>query len=121
VNITAVFHISQIENLLQTSKSQCIISIFAGRIADAGIDPELVVSQFRETEIGSNVDILWASVREPFNIIQAQRSGCDIITVQPELLIKARNFGRDLIEYSRETVQMFVNDAKSAGLKLEVD
>jgi len=116
INITAVFDVSQLVGLIETSKDSCIISIFAGRIADAGIDPEEVVKTFKQSELSEKTNLLWASTREAFNIIQAERAGCDIVTVQPELLFKTNNFGKNLIEYSRETVQMFENDARSAGL-----
>jgi transaldolase len=116
INITAVFDVFQLEGLIETSKDSCIISIFAGRIADAGIDPEEVVKTFKQSELSEKTNLLWASTREAFNIIQAERAGCDIVTVQPELLFKTNNFGKNLIEYSRETVQMFENDARSAGL-----
>ena len=118
INITAVFDISQLEGLIETAKDSCIVSIFAGRIADAGIDPVGVVKLFKQSALGEKTNLLWASTREVFNIIQAEQAGCDIITVQPELLSKTKNFGKDLIEYSRETVQMFEKDAKSAGLIL---
>ncbi len=116
INITAVFDISQLEGLVETTKDTCIISIFAGRIADAGVDPEEVVKTFRQSELSKKTNLLWASTREAFNVIQAERSGCDIVTVQPELLYKTNKFGKNLLEFSRETVQMFEDDARSAGL-----
>jgi len=116
INITAVFDISQLEGLVETSKDNCIISIFAGRIADAGVDPEEVVRIFRQSELSKKTNLLWASTREAFNVIQAERSGCDIVTVPPELLHKTNSFGKNLLEFSRETVQMFEDDARLAGL-----
>jgi transaldolase len=91
INITAVFDVSQLVGLIETSKDSCIISIFAGRIADAGIDPEEVVKTFKQSELSEKTNLLWASTREAFNIIQAERAGCDIVTVQPELLFKTNN------------------------------
>jgi transaldolase len=116
INITAVFDISQVEGLVETTKDTCIISIFAGRIADVGVDPEEVVKTFRQSELSKKTNLLWASTREVFNVIQAERSGCDIVTIQTELLNKINKFGKNLLEFSRETVQMFEDDANSAGL-----
>lgn len=121
VNITAVFLIGQLEGLIQTSKDNCIVSIFCGRIADAGIDPESTVHEFKKSELSKYTNLLWASVREVFNIIQAERAGCDMITVQPDLLAKTENFGKNLHEYSKETVKMFVNDAKNSNLSLSTE
>jgi transaldolase len=121
VNVTAVFLIDQLEGLVQTSKENCIISIFCGRIADTGVDPEKTVRDFKKSDLSKFANLLWASVREVFNIIQAQRSGCDMVTVQPEILAKTQNFGKDLLEYSRETVNMFVTDAKNSNLKISID
>lgn len=118
INITAVFMIEQLEGLIQTSKDNCIISIFCGRIADAGVDPEKTVQEFKKSDLSKFTNLLWASVREVFNIIQAQRSGCDMVTVQPELLEKMQNFGKDLGEYSKETVKMFVTDARNSNLTI---
>lgn len=114
VNVTAVFTLEQIKPILQNLNidTKLIISVFAGRIADAGKDPEPIMkealSMVRNYE---NIEILWASSRESFNIIQAERTGCDIITISYDLLKKASNFGKDLNQFSLETVQMFYNDA----------
>jgi transaldolase len=121
VNITAVFLIGQLEGLIQTSKDNCIVSIFCGRIADAGIDPESTIHEFKKSELSEYTNLLWASVREVFNIVQAERAGCDMITVQPDLLAKTENFGKSLQEYSKETVKMFVNDAKNSNFSLSAE
>ena len=116
--MTAVFTLSQVEKILQqlNKKTKTIISVFAGRIADAGIDPEaIIVKSVELAKDYPNVEILWASPRESFNIIQANNTGCDIITVSYGLLKKTENFGKDLEQYSLETVEMFyiLNEAIS--------
>jgi len=115
VNVTAVFTENQIKSLVDVIHEDCpaIISIFAGRIADAGVSAFDVVSlATRLASSKPNIEILWASTREPYNIIEAERANCHIITVPPEMIDKAVSiFGRDLEVFSRETVQMFYNDA----------
>jgi transaldolase len=92
-----------------------IISIFAGRIADTGVDPEPIVKQAVRAAKGEH-SILWASVREVFNVAQASRCGADIITLTPEMIKKLAGFGRDLNEYSIETVRQFARDAEGITL-----
>lgn len=121
LNITAVFTIKQVAGILENLdlKSNAIISIFAGRIADSGISPipiiENALSLARKYE---NVKMLWASPREIYNLIEANNANCHIITMTPELWKKIDNLGKDLETYSLETVQMFFNDAKSSGFTL---
>lgn len=120
VNLTAVFALKQIQHLYQfsgTYDTPIIISVFAGRIADAGQDPEQAITQFvdMKSNIGSNCRILWASPREVFNVIQAKRCGCDIITLTPQLISKMNSFGKNLEEFSLETVKMFASDATKSG------
>ena len=117
-NVTAIMTSQQAENILKSLDSEfpIILSVFAGRIADTGRSPEPIVSEICKSSLQrKNVSILWASTREILNIFQANSSGCDIVTVTSPLLKKLRNIGIDLDQLSLETVQMFYNDAKSAG------
>lgn len=122
VNVTAVFTVEQVEKVLSVipNDGQVIISVFAGRIADAGCDPEDTIRKVK-TLLSDypKVRLLWASCREVFNIVQADRSGADIITVTSELLKKMSVLGKDLNQFSLETVQMFYNDGKSLGYTIE--
>lgn len=112
INITAVFTKDQITESINSlnNKVSSYISIFAGRIADAGQDPEPFV-KFCAQNKSKNHEIIWASPRESFNIIQAERSGAEIITATPELIKKMSLFGKNLFEYSVETSKMFYEDA----------
>lgn len=121
VNVTAIFTEDQIKNVANSIVNQTpsVISIFAGRIANAGIDPEpLMKLAVALTKDNPEKEILWASPREALNIIQAERCGCDIITVTPDILAAMKTFGKDLDEFSLETVKMFYDDACSAGFKI---
>ena len=121
LNITAIFTQEQVENVLDNvnTETENIVSVFAGRIADAGVDPvpvmEDVVFACRHF---FNVKTLWASPREVLNFIQADQVGCDIITMTPDLIKKLGNIGKNLNQYSLETVQMFYNDAIKSGYKI---
>jgi transaldolase len=96
-----------------------VISVFAGRIADTGRDPVPMMAAARElTQMAPNVELLWASPRELLNIFQADSIGCDIITATNDLLKKLEIVGRELDEYSLETVKMFYEDALKAGFRL---
>ncbi len=118
VNVTAVFTAAQaIDAGRVLTGAPAIISIFAGRIADAGRDPTGLCRPLKYQR-GINVELLWASTRELINIQQAQDCGCDIITVPNELLAKLHLIGKDLTEYSLETVKMFYDDAKASGFSL---
>jgi len=121
VNVTAVFTLDQVGALIDVvgrHNNQIIVSVFAGRIADTGRDPELLMIESKNL-MGRYHMLLWASTRELFNREQAVRSGCDIITMSPEQIDKGSMlYGRDLKQYSRETVQMFHDDAVKAGYKL---
>ena len=116
VNVTAVFTVPQ-SHLAMTALngSDGIISLFAGRIADSGVDPESLISNAMTFRYGSP-KFLWASAREVFNVKQAERCDCDIITLSPDLITKLDGFGRDLEEYSRATVRQFYEDAKGYSL-----
>ncbi|WP_304576267.1 transaldolase [Romboutsia ilealis] len=121
LNITAVFTIEQVKDILENLEkdSHVIISIFAGRIADTGVDPiDLVKESVELAKEYKNVEILWASCRELYNIFQAENSGCHIITVQNSILDKLDNVGKDLTKYSIETVQDFFKDANSLGFSI---
>ena len=122
INATAVFTWEQMHRLavvLGSTGTPSIISVFAGRIADAGVDAESFISNFTFTEsLPENVQLLWASPRESYNVIQAARCGCDIITLFPTFIDKLKIFGKDLETFSRETSAMFVNDADEAGFSL---
>ncbi len=121
LNVTAVFTKEQIDGLKKVIRSidDVIISVFAGRIADAGQDPvpimKYAVDLFKDQP---NTKILWASSREAYNIIQAEECGCHIITVTDDLIKKMESFGKDLKDFSLDTVKMFYNDATKAGFRL---
>jgi transaldolase len=121
VNVTAVFTMEQIHAVLPalTPGVPSIVSIFAGRIANAGVDPEPIMRCGSEAvHQVPGAESLWASPREPFNVVQADRSGCDIITMTPALIAGMASFGKNLAEYSLETVAMFYQDAQAAKLQL---
>jgi transaldolase len=115
VNVTAVFTKAQIDEVSQSLKNKnvsSIVSIFAGRIADSGLDAtEYVSYACKVFSNNKSVEILWCSTRQIYNIIEAINSGCDIITIENAMLPKIENFNKDLSEFSLETVKMFYNDA----------
>ena len=121
LNVTALFTKDHIDNVFKSLNKdvESIISIFAGRIANAGIDPEptmrYAVDLFKETP---NLQILWASSREVFNVIQAERTGTHIITLSPNLISGMKDLGKDLDEFSLDTVKMFYKDATDAGYSI---
>jgi transaldolase len=121
LNITAIFTKKQIKEIVSCldDDTPSIISIFCGRIADAGADP-IEFIKFAQDQIKENskIKILWASTREIFNIIQADMVGCDIITVPNDLLNKLSLVGKDLNDYSLETVKSFYQDAKNSKYSL---
>ena len=117
-NVTAVFTLDQVQAITDAfaEGTAGIISVFAGRIADTGIDP--VPHMIQAVEIASSkpdLEMLWASPRELLNIFHADQSGCHIITVTSDLLDKLSGVGKSLELFSRETVDMFFKDAQSAG------
>ena len=120
LNVTAVFTFEQVKEVYKQldPKSKSIISIFAGRIADAGYDPVDVVYKSVLIKDTANVEFLWASSREAYNYVQAQKAGCDIITMTPDLIKKVGKFGKDLNEFSLETCKMFYNDAVASGYRI---
>ena len=121
LNITAVYNFKQTQKILKliNKKSPVIISIFAGRAGDTGKDP---VPEFKKSiflaKKFNNVEILWASVREPYNYTQAKQIGCHIITVPPSTINTIEKFGKSFDQLSMETVKAFYKDAKSAGFKI---
>jgi transaldolase len=121
VNITALMARHQVWEAAAALEggTAAFVSVFAGRIADTGLDPEPIMAEALETlRPLPDVRLIWASPREVLNIVQADRIGCHIITVTPDLLAKVGLFGRDLGEFSLETVRMFHRDAASAGYVL---
>jgi transaldolase len=121
VNVTAVFTPKQVEVVTDALAGgpPSYVSVFAGRIADAGVDPIPLVREALET-IGPEpqIELIWASPREVLNLVQADRVGCHIITVTADLLKKLALLGKDLTEFSLDTVRMFATDAASAGYSL---
>ena len=120
-NVTAIFTFNQLNELMKeiNKESHIILSIFAGRIADSGVDPEIILKKCSKIlKKFPNAKLLWASTREIFNIFQAKRSGCQIITVPHSILSKLNNINKNLNVFSIETVKMFYADAKKAGYKI---
>lgn len=122
LNVTAILTLEQVRKMAAALNPQVpsVVSIFAGRIADTGIDPMPIMQESRRILIGQpKAQLLWASVREVLNIVQAEQSGCHIVTVQHDILAKAAKLlSMDLTELSLDTVKMFANDAASAGYRL---
>jgi transaldolase len=121
VNVTAVLNLKWVEELTKVflKDTSAVVSIFAGRLADAGIDPIPVMKRAKEIlKDFPKVELLWASPRELYNIFQAEESNCDIITVLPNLLSKIHLIGYDVDEFSLDTVKMFYNDAVDSKLRL---
>ena len=121
LNITAVYNAQQTQKIIKclNKKSKVIISIFAGRAADTGKDP---IPEFKKSISMSrnykNIEILWASVREPYNYLQAKQLGCHIITVPPKIIEKIEKFGKSFSQLSTETVKGFLKDSKKSKFKI---
>lgn len=121
LNVTALLTLEQVAGAVEAlhPDTPSIISVFAGRIADTGVDPVPVMrAAVAMASIKPNIEILWASVREVLNLYQAQQCGCHIITATTDVLKKVSLGGKDLTELSLETVAMFYQDATAAGYKL---
>jgi transaldolase len=121
LNVTAIFTQDQLNGLREIMKPQddVIVSIFAGRIADTGVDPmPLMKKAVQDYKHLTGAKILWASPREALNIYQANDCGCHIITATDDQIAKLTSHGKSLSEFSLETVKMFYNDATKAGYKL---
>ncbi len=124
INATALLALDQVRQIAQALKAGApsYISVFAGRVADTGRDPvPLMRSALEIMASEPNCQLVWASPRELLNIFQADEIGCHIITVTSDVLKKIPLIGKDLHDYSLETVQMFHNDAAHSGYKLEVE
>tara|TARA_Y100000591_G_scaffold77162_1_gene64413 strand:- start:30 stop:728 length:699 start_codon:yes stop_codon:yes gene_type:complete len=121
LNITAVYTAKQTKKILKqiNKKTKVIISIFAGRAGDAGKDP---LPEFKKSikmvKKYKNVEILWASVREPYNYIQAKQLGCHIITIPPSIIEKIENFGKTSEQLTTETVKTFLIDSRRSKFKI---
>jgi transaldolase len=121
LNITAVYTSKQTEKILKmiNKKTSVIISIFAGRAGDTGIDPlPEFIKSIRLAKKFKNVQILWASVREPYNYLQAKQLGCHIITIPPSIIEKIENFGKSFDQLTKETVKAFLTDSKKSKFKI---
>ncbi len=121
VNVTALFTPAQVELITASVKegAPSCISVFAGRIADAGVDPLPIMAQAVQIMAEApRAELIWASPREILNLVQASQVGCHIITVTHDLLKKLDCLGKKLEQYSLETVRMFHNDAAAAGFAL---
>ena len=121
MNITAVYTSRQTQKILKLidKKTKVIISIFAGRAADIGKDP---IPEFKKSismaKKYKNVEVLWASVREPYNYLQAKQLGCHIITVPPSIIEKIEKFGKSFDQLTVETVKTFLIDSKKSNFKI---
>ena len=121
LNITAVYSASQVRKILKciNKKTKVIISIFAGRAGDTGKDP---IPEFTKSlklaKKFKNVEILWASVREPYNYLQAKQLGCHIITIPPPFIEKIEKFGKSFNQLTIETVKAFLVDSKKSNFKI---
>lgn len=121
LNVTAIFTLKQVQEVVDTLNPEVnsIVSVFAGRIADTGVDVvELMKKAAEICKQNPNAELLWASCREFYNIMEAEECGCQIITVQNSILAKSKNYGKDLEEYSLETVRGFFKDASGLGFSI---
>ena len=121
LNITAILTLEQVNAVADAVKNgpASVVSVFAGRIADTGVDPVPLMSKALEIlEVAPQAELLWASPREVLNIYQADAIGCHIITATNDIIRKLSLSGKDLAQYSLETVQMFYDDASRAGYQL---
>ena len=121
LNITAVYNFAQTKKILNNinKKTKVIVSIFGGIAADTGKDP---IPEFKKSISASkkfsNVQILWASVREPYNYLQAKQLGCHLITIPPAIIEKIEKFGKSYDQLTKETVKGFLNDSKKSNFKI---
>ncbi|MEW6702606.1 MAG: transaldolase [Bacteroidota bacterium] len=121
INVTALMTVDQVKHVLPYM-ADCTggyVSVFAGRIADAGVDPLPIMSEI----VGllknyKDIELIWASPRELYNVVQADSIGCHIITATNDILKKLPSLGKDLTQFSLETVKMFYDDARAAGYKI---
>jgi len=118
LNVTAIMTVDQVKAVAAELKEEvaAIVSVFAGRVADTGIDPIPHMTACKQALISRpKAELLWASPREVLNIFQADQVGCDIITCTNDMIAKLALAGKDLMAYSRETVQMFYKDATASA------
>lgn len=123
LNVTAVFSLEQIRRVSEAlaPDTPAIISVFAGRVADTGIDPmPLMAEALKIMSPRPLAELLWASPRELLNIFQADQVGCHIITATSDVIAKLKSVGKDLEDFSQETVEMFYKDAVSAGYAITI-
>ncbi len=121
LNITAVYTAKQTKKILNSidKKTKVIISIFAGRMGDVGKDPiPEIKKSLKLAKSFKNVEILWASTREPYNFIQAKQLGCHIITIPPAIIEKIEKFGKSFSDLTKDTVKNFLIDSKKSNFKL---
>jgi transaldolase len=121
LNVTAILTVEQVKTVAKalSPTTQSIVSVFAGRIADTGVDPMPIMKEsVKILKSNPKAELLWASTRELLNLVQAESCGCHIITITNDILNKVPLFGKDLNQLSLETVQMFYTDAQSAGYKI---
>ena len=121
LNITAVYTSTQTNKILRliNKKTRVIISIFAGRAGDSGKDPlPQIINSIKIAKKFKNVEILWASVREPYNYLQANQIGCHLITIPPSIIEKIENFGKSFDQLTKETVKTFLVDSRKSRFKI---
>ena len=121
VNVTTIFTPKQVDEIVEAvdAETPSIISLFAGRIADTGVDPiPFMTESVKKAAAKSNCEVLWASTRELINIYQAEACGCQIITVPNSILAKRKNIGRDPYEVSLDTVRGFAKDIAALGFHI---
>ena len=121
LNITAVYTVNQVKKILKSinKNSKTIISIFSGRMSDAGKDPIPIIKEsVRLAKKMKKVEILWASTREAYNYLQAKNCGCSIITMPPAVIYKISKFGKTYQELTLDTVKKFLQDSKDSNFKI---
>lgn len=120
LNVTAVYSVKQTLDICKDldGGARSIVSLFAGRLADVGIDPLPISSACAEICRTYEMDLLWASTREVYNVVQAQQTGCTIITAPADILKKLSGFGQSPLQLSQDTVKTFKKDSEAAGFKL---
>ncbi len=121
LNITAVYTLEQVKKILKNinKKTNVIISVFIGRMSDAGIDPLPIIKKIiKKCKTYKNVRVLWASVREPYNYLESKRVKCDIITIPPSIIEKIENFGDKPNKLTKDTVKKFLLDSKNSKFKI---
>ena len=121
LNVTAIFTLEQVQHVVDAVKggAPCYVSVFAGRIADTGVDPvPLMAESVKRLKAAPNTELIWASPRELLNIFQADEIGCQVITVTNDIIKKLSLVGKNLDDFSLETVKMFYDDGKAAAYKL---